>query len=363
MLLPLLALLLAGAPHLSACIAFAAFTALYGRSEAYRSRWVTVCTAGASFLVVIAAAMLIALLGGSAVATVIGLILVSALGVVLSTVMGWVPFGSVFFVFAFAVISSIQLGAGEFWPRYALSAGTVVFCVLVALLGWLPRRIRGAHRRHLQRLRKVARTPAALRDPVVWLHAGETALGVVTALLIAAGLGLSHSYWAAVAVAACMPRPHAPRQVTRIAHRVLGTAVGVVVTGLVLLLEPSIWLTIVIAAVCQVLAELFVGQVYWFALLFITPLALLVGQLSAPAPVSLILTHRVLDTTIGGAVALVLVLAGTGAAVTWRESRRRDDDGAAARARTPCDGPAATALRTVRRRRRSIRCPRRSRGR
>lgn len=129
-----------------------------------------------------------------------------------------------------------------------------------------------------------------------------------------------------------MPRPHAPRQVTRIAHRILGTAVGVVVTGLVLLLKPSIWLTIVIAAVCQVLAELFVGQVYWFALLFITPLALLVGQLSAPAPVSLILTHRVLDTTIGGAVALVLVLAGTGAAVTWRESRRRDDDGAAARA-------------------------------
>lgn len=154
---------------------------------------------------------------------------------------------------------------------------------------------------------------------------------MVTALLLAAGLGLSHSYWAAVAVAACMPRPHAPRQVTRIAHRVLNTAVGVVVTGLILLAESSIAATIVVAAVCQVLAELFVGQVYWFALLFITPLALLAGQLSVPAPVSLILSHRVLDTTIGGAVALVLVLAGTGAAVTWQEPRRRNADGAAAR--------------------------------
>lgn len=330
-LVPLLALLLAGVPHLSAYVAFAAFTSLYGRSEAYRFRWITVSTAGATLLLIIAAAMLVALLGGPPVATVIGLILVSALGVVLSSVMGWVPFGSVFFVFAFAVISSIPLTAGEFWPRYALSVGTVIFCVLVALLGWLPRRVRGGHRRHLQRLRKVTRTPAALRDPVVWLHAGETALGVVTALLLAAGLGLSHSYWAAVAVAACMPRPHAPWQVTRIAHRILGTAVGVVVTGLILLAEPSIAVTIVIASVCQVLAELFVGQVYWFALLFITPLALLVWQLSAPAPVSLILTHRVLDTTNGGAVALVLVLAGTGAAVTWQEQRRRNANGAAAR--------------------------------
>lgn len=280
-------------------------------------------TAGGTFLLIIAAAILVALLGGPPVATMIGLILVSGLGVVLSSVMGWVPFGSVFFVFAFAVISSIPLTAGEFWPRYALSVGTVIFCVLVALLGWLPRRVRGGHRRHLQRLRKVTRTPAALRDPVVWLHAGETALGVVTALLLAAGLGLSHSSWAAVAVAACMPRPHAPRQVTRIAHRILGTAVGVVVTGLILLAEPSTAVTIVIASVCQVLAELFVGQVYWFALL--------VGQLSAPAPVSLILTHRVLDTTIGGTVALVLVLAGTGAAVTWQEHRKRTADEAAAR--------------------------------
>lgn len=245
-LVTLLALLLGGVPHLSAYVAFAAFTSLYGRSEAYRSRWVTVSTVGATFLLIIAAAMLVALLGGPPIATVIGLIIVSGLGVVLSSVMGWVPFGSVFFVFAFAVISSIPLTAGDFWPRFALSAGTVIFCVLVALLGRLPRRVRGGHRRHLQQLRKVTRTPAALRDPVVWLHAGETAR-------------------------------------------------------------------------------------YWFALLFITPLALLVGQLSAPAPVSLILTHRVLDTTIGGAVALVLVLAGTGAAVTWQEHRRRNADGAAAR--------------------------------
>ncbi|GAA4285347.1 FUSC family protein [Brevibacterium daeguense] len=320
-LVPLLVLLFAGLSQLSAYVAFAAFTSLYGRYEAYRSRLVTVVVAGISFLVIIAVAMVVAMLGGGVITIAVGLFIVSALGVVLSSHMGWIPFGSVFYVFSFSVISSIPVTAEEYLPRYSISVATVVFCWIVAMAGWLIRRAPGRHQAVLSRLRKVERRPGAWRDGIVWLHAGENALGVVVALLIAAGMGLSHSYWAAVAVAACVPRPYAPRKVTRIIHRVIGTALGVVVTGLILLTGPPVWVVIVIAAFCQFMVELFVGKVYWFALLFITPLALLVGQLSAPAPVGVILTDRVLDTTIGGMVALVLVLAGTGAAVTWKQYR------------------------------------------
>ena len=55
-------------------------------------------------------------------------------------------------------------------------------------------------------------------------------------------------------------------------------------------------------------AELFVGRNYAIAMVFITPLALLMVQLAAPTTVGVLLTDRVWETVVG-------IAAGTAVAV------------------------------------------------
>lgn len=88
----------------------------------------------------------------------------------------------------------------------------------------------------------------------------------------------------------------------------VGTALGVVVTGLVLLPGPSVAWLIVVIAISQFGAEILVGRHYGAALLFITPLALSVVHLGSPVPVRALLVDRVVETALGGGVAIVLVL-------------------------------------------------------
>jgi uncharacterized membrane protein YccC len=79
----------------------------------------------------------------------------------------------------------------------------------------------------------------------------------------------------------------------------------------------------------QFLTELFVLRHYSLALLFITPLALLMVQLGHPQPVGPLLQARVVETAVGVTVGLATVLA-----LFWaRRSHARG--GAAARGCPP----------------------------
>jgi uncharacterized membrane protein YccC len=67
---------------------------------------------------------------------------------------------------------------------------------------------------------------------------------------------------------------------------------------------------VLVIVVLQVLTELVVGRNYAVALLFITPLALMMGQLVHAAPPGPLLRDRLLETVLGvlvGAVVLLLV--------------------------------------------------------
>jgi len=53
---------------------------------------------------------------------------------------------------------------------------------------------------------------------------------------------------------------------------------------------------------------LIVGRHYGVALLFITPMAMLMGQLAAPLPVGLLLFDRGVQTVIGSAIGILLIV-------------------------------------------------------
>ena len=80
--------------------------------------------------------------------------------------------------------------------------------------------------------------------------------------------------------------------------------------------HPSPIVIVVLIMVLQMAAELLVGRNYAIALLAITPLALLMGQLSAPRGIGSVLTDRAAETALGAVIALILL-------VPWRRLVQR----------------------------------------
>ncbi|WP_036329259.1 FUSC family protein, partial [Microbacterium sp. B19] len=70
----------------------------------------------------------------------------------------------------------------------------------------------------------------------------------------------------------------------------------------------SAWAVLLAAVVMQVGAELFVGRNYGIAMVFITPLALLMISLASPATPDMLLRDRVLETVIGVAVGTLVAI-------------------------------------------------------
>ena len=64
-----------------------------------------------------------------------------------------------------------------------------------------------------------------------------------------------------------------------------------------------------VIAVCQFGAELFIARQYLLAQIFVTPLALISTLLVAPAAPGILLRDRIVETVIGAAVGIAVVLA------------------------------------------------------
>ncbi|HLR43999.1 MAG TPA: FUSC family protein [Brevibacterium sp.] len=134
--------------------------------------------------------------------------------------------------------------------------------------------------------------------------------GVLGILSTAFWPELSHPYWAMVAAVAPITPPHRTARVQRRLHRIVGTLGGLVVTAFILSFPAQPWQLVVWVILLQFLAEVFVGRNYAFALLFITPLALAMTQIAHPQAVGQLVTSRAVETVIGAAMGIVVVVVG-----------------------------------------------------
>ena len=130
---------------------------------------------------------------------------------------------------------------------------------------------------------------------------------------LATVLDIGHPYWATVAAAAPLTGRGARGQLVRGLHRVGGTLVGLVGAAVLLSLHLDPVAIVLVAAALQITTEMLVGRNYGLALVFITPMALLMGQLAVEQPVGPLLVDRLVETVIGTAVALAVVAAGLAA--------------------------------------------------
>ena len=105
-----------------------------------------------------------------------------------------------------------------------------------------------------------------------------------------------------------MAAPDTAARIVRAGQRVAGTAVGLAVAAGVLGLHLSAVHIVLLIAALQVCAELLIGRNYALAMVVVTPLALLLGQLVRPLPVHTLVRDRALETLIGASAAVLMTV-------------------------------------------------------
>ena len=136
----------------------------------------------------------------------------------------------------------------------------------------------------------------------------RVAVAAAAAGVIAHLVGLGHTSWAAVSAVAVLQSVNLTTTVNRGIQRALGTATGVVLGVATLAFSPSPAVAVVLVILFQVLAELTVMLNYAMALVFATPLALLLAHIGAQTSTTVLVRDRMLDTLLGVVVALAAAL-------------------------------------------------------
>ncbi|WZH35796.1 MAG: FUSC family protein [Microbacterium enclense] len=299
---PLLVLLLVGRLDLSVYASFGAFAALYGRTDLPRTRVRMQATAGAILVASMLVGTALSFFATPAIVSVAAVALVAAAVTLFAYRRRWHPPGALFAVFAAGATASFPATGTTFGLVIVVGGASVVWSLVVTTALVLLRR--GSWRR-----------PARTRPPigaVAWemtATVGAAALlaGIAGALLIG-----THWYWAMVGAVAAVGGAHVTARLIRGVQRLVGTLLGVLIAAGLLALSLPPWLVILIAIALQAGAELFVGRNYGIAMIFITPLALLMVSLASPAGPDLLLRDRVLETVIGVAVGTVVAIVSAG---------------------------------------------------
>lgn len=329
---PLIMLVLLGRLDLAIFASFGAFTGIYGRGELHRKRFFIQVRAGALMLLVILLATLTArFVHAGSLSQEAGIwlqVLATTLvaGGCSLVIARWRhrPAGSLFHIFAFAAIASIP-NQPPLWQCMLVSVLTTLFCLAVGLSS----RVLRSHRTPWEmptpaRPTKEERRAAGLEAVGYLVAAG---LAGTLATLVGQRLGFGHNYWAMVAAVVPLVGRTTRHRIARGVQRIIGTVLGLILLAGILLLQPVPWQTVLVIAICQFGAELFIARNYVLAQVFVTPLALSATLLVSPAAPGILLRDRIVETVIGAAVGIAVVLA----PAVWTRLSRRTPAGAAAR--------------------------------
>lgn len=273
--------------------AFGAFTALYGRNHVHLPRAVMQATAGASLIAAVTLGSVLAAAGAGPWLLVGVAVAVAGLGSLVSTTLDWHPSGPLFMIFAFGTVSSAPGAWSHVTTALAVSAHSAAFALVVGNVGALT----GSRPRQAAPRMRSPWGP----DPLRFMAAVAVAGSIATAA------GIGHPWWAMVAAAAPLSVRGRSHQALRAGHRIAGTLVGLAASAPLLLLELDPVPLVLVVVALQFVTELFVGRNYGLALLFITPMALLMGQLGASQSASALLFDRGVETIIGALVAVTLL--------------------------------------------------------
>jgi hypothetical protein len=309
MLLPVGLPALAGRADLGLLASTGALSALYlsARSRRERLRRLPLVQLGLLASIALGAAT-----RGDPVTAPLVLVLVGIAAMVIVTGTAVGPPGALFPVLGAGVAARLT------GPRSAGGAGLdpllVIGCavggaVLALLIVVAPLAVRAVRR--ADRARPIPPVGFAL-DAAGRTVVLRVCVAVVLAALLAAVLGIDRGYWVVVAVVSVLQAGRGRRLTgIRAVHRIGGTLVGavafVLIASLIGLPAQGFALAIVLALL-QFGAEMVIVAHYGAGLLFVTPLALLIAEAGSAGDPWTIAGTRVLDTAIGCAIAVAVLV-------------------------------------------------------
>ena len=295
--IPIAVMTLLGQPSLGYIAASGAFTVLFAGSSPVVERAKILPFVGVGL---IASAVFGVLAASNAWLVSFGVVIVAIASAALAFGFRLGPPGPLFFVLVFG-LSAHVVATSAVHPLVYLTAfaGGCAFSYVVSLS---PLLLPKARAKHARPLREVLPGPGWDADARMLLIrvAIVSVLGVLLALIVDPGRG----YWivgAAVAVIGVAAARRAAFQ--RGLHRMLGTIVGAGAYALLALLHPAgIWLALLLGAL-QFVIELVVVRHYALALVFITPLVLLLtGAATGEIGSMQVAFERIVDTLVGAAL-------------------------------------------------------------
>lgn len=298
---PALVLLVLGRPDLLIYAVFGAFTAMYGRAESHQLRLRHQLQAACLLVAGVGTGVLLSAHQVHTWALVALEAAFAALASLQADRAGLKPAGPFFSIFALGACASVPVIVAP-WAALLICAGSAAFSVLVGFAGWTRTRswVPGA-----------ARAVVPLRGSQLAAAAAQAArylVAVTAAGSIGLLAGIGHPHWAMAAAAVPLAVEGTARRVYRGIHRILGTLAGLGVTAVVLFLDPGSTVLALLVIAFQFPTELYMVRHYGLALVFFTPLILIMTQLAHPSDVASLLMDRGLETLLGASAGIATAL-------------------------------------------------------
>ena len=299
--LPLLVLVLLGRTDLTMCAIFGSLTGVFGRSEPHWHRLKHQSASGALMVLTVLAGVALSQADrGPWSVVVIGTVIAGTISVA-ADYLRIRPAGPFTYIFAFTATSAAPF-AGTLPEAFSAAGSGALLAVLLGVAGRLHAR------RHTPAWRP-ARVPPDWRRILV--HSGRYTVAVAAAGSVSAALGLGHGYWAMLAACAPLAAADAASGPKRAAHFILGTYAGVLLSFVLLQVPWTAVQLAVLLAVLQFSGEVYAVRHYGMAMVFLTPVALLMTGFTHRSDAWALTMDRALETTIGALVAVAVIAATT----------------------------------------------------
>ena len=292
---PLIILKLTGHLDWTLYAIFGGYTSTYGRTASHIERFKMQAAAGTLIVLSLTAGTVVGALPLASFIAIIGIGLVGGSTAGMAEVFQWRPSGALFMVFAFGACASTPETIQKIPIAFIVGGVCAIYAVAIGSIGvWHPI-IRGLD----STAPKIHFNPKEIRRN--FYQYGGTASA---AMFISTVDHLSHPYWAAMTAVVPLSATNTTDRISRGLHRLVGTFIGLFVAVAIISTHPHDWIMILWIGFLLVGAELFVLKHYGMAMVFMTPMALLMTQLNVKHISTSLVLDRGITTGIGVAIGL-----------------------------------------------------------
>ena len=290
---PLVILKLTGHLDWTLYAIFGGFTSTYGRTASHVDRFKMQAAAGTLIVLSLTIGTAVGTLPLASFIAIIGIGLVGGATAGMAEVFQWRPSGALFMVFAFGACASNPETISKIPISFVVGAICAIFAIAVGSIGvWHPTN-RGLA------APKINFTRTEIRRNVY--QYGGTASA---AMFISTVDHLSHPYWAAMTAVVPLTATSTTDRINRGLHRLVGTFIGLFVAVAIISTRPHGWIMLLWIGFLLICAELFILKHYGMAMVFMTPMALLMTQLNVKHISTSLVLDRGITTGIGVSIGL-----------------------------------------------------------